>query len=168
MPSFRNIGATPNDPVVQWGFEGLLAAIERGSMRLWDRIATEVREQPYGAVARLLAEEVIAAVSHAGGGRELFLQVLARARRCSVQDAKLEVANRLRSLLGRSALSQRDFAAHLGTSTRRLNTYINGKVTPAADLLVRAERIAKNRPGKRRRSVHAVPRFVTLPWDEPA
>ena len=71
MPSFRNIGATPNDPVVQWGFEGLLAAIERGSMRLWDRIATEVREQPYGAVARLLAEEVIAAVSHAGGARTL-------------------------------------------------------------------------------------------------
>ena len=167
MPGFRNIDATPNDPVMQWGFEGLLAAIERGSMRLWDRIAIEIREQPYGAVARLLEDEVIDAVSHAGA-RELFRQVLARARRRSEQDAKLEVANRLRSLLGRSGMSQRDFAAHLGTSASRLNTYINGKVTPAADLLVRAERIAKNRPGKRRRSVHAVPKFVPVPWDEPA
>ena len=143
MPGFRNIDASPDDPVAQWGFEGLLAAIERGGMRLWDRIAAELRRQPYGAVARLLEDEVINAVSH-DGERELFRQVLARARRRSEQDAKVEVVKRLRSLLARSGLSQRDFAAQLGTSTSRFSTYLNGKVTPGADLLIRAERIGKS------------------------
>lgn len=143
VPRFRNIHATPDDPVAQWGFEGLLAAIERGGMRLWDRIAAELRRQPYGAVARLLEDEVINAVSH-DGERELFRQVLARARRRSEQDAKVEVVKRLRSLLARSGLSQRDFAAQLGTSASRFSTYLNGKVTPGADLLIRAERIGKS------------------------
>ena len=143
MPGFRNIDASPDDPVAQWGFEGLLAAIERGGMRLWDRIAAELRRQPYGAVARLLEDEVINAVSHEGE-RELFRQVLARARRRSEQDAKVEVVKRLRSLLARSGLSQRDFAAQLGTSASRFSTYLNGKVTPGADLLIRAERIGKS------------------------
>lgn len=143
MPGFRNIDASPDDPVAQWGFEGLLAAIERGGMRLWDRIAAELRRQPYGAVARLLEHEVINAVSHEGE-RELFRQVLARARRRSEQDAKIEVVKRLRSLLARSGLSQRDFAAQLGTSASRFSTYLNGKVTPGADLLIRAERIGKS------------------------
>jgi Trp operon repressor len=143
VPGFRNIDASPDDPVAQWGFEGLLAAIERGGMRLWDRIAAELRRQPYGAVARLLEDEVINAVSH-DGERELFRQVLARARRRSEQDAKVEVVKRLRSLLARSGLSQRDFAAQLGTSASRFSTYLNGKVTPGADLLIRAERIGKS------------------------
>lgn len=143
MPGFRNIDASPDDPVAQWGFEGLLAAIERGGMRLWDRIAAELRRQPYGAVARLLEDEVINAVSH-DGERELFRQVLARARRRSEQDAKVEVVKRLRSLLARSGLSQCDFAAQLGTSASRFSTYLNGKVTPGADLLIRAERIGKS------------------------
>lgn len=140
MVRFRNIDSTPDDPVSQWGFEGLLAAIERGSMQLWDRIAAEVREHPYGTVARLLEKEVIDAVSHEGE-RELFRQILLRARQRWEEDAKAEVANRLRSLMVRSGLNQRDFAAHLGTSASRLSTYLNGKVTPGADLLVRAERL---------------------------
>lgn len=140
VPDFRNITATPDDPVIQWGFEGLLTAIERGSMRMWDRIAAELRRHPYGTVARLLEDEVIDAVAHEGE-RELFRQVLLRARYRWEQDAKVEVASRLRSLLARSGLNQREFAAQLGTSASRLSTYLNGKVTPGADLLVRAERM---------------------------
>lgn len=140
MAGFRNINATPADPVVHWGFEGLLAAIERGGMKLWDRIAAELRQHPYGIVARLLENEVLEALSHEGE-RELFRQILLRARRRSDQDAKAEVVNRLRSLLNRSGLSQREFAAQLGTSPSRFSTYLNGKVTPGADLLVRAERV---------------------------
>jgi hypothetical protein len=139
---FRNITAAPDDPVTEWGFEGLLAAIERGSMKLWDRIAAELRRQPYGAVARLLEDEVINAVAHEGE-RELFRHVLLRARRRWEQEARAEVANRLRSLLLHSGLNQRDFAAQLGTSASRLSTYLSGKVTPGADLLVRAERLGQ-------------------------
>ena len=132
--------------------EGLLAAIERGGMRLWDRIAAEVRRHPYGSVARLLESEVIDAVSHEGE-RELFRRILVRARRDFDEDAKKEAAKRLKSLLARSGLSQRDFAAQLGTSPSRLSTYLSGKVTPGADLLVKAERIgdaaARRRPRSR-------------------
>jgi DNA-binding transcriptional regulator YiaG len=138
--SFRNIRAMPHDPVSEWGFEGLLTAIERGSMQLWDRVAAEVRRHPFGTVARLLEDEVIDAVSNEGE-RELFREILLRARQSAAEDAKTEVANRLRLLLAQSGLSQRDFAARLGTSASRLSTYLNGKVTPGADLLVRAERI---------------------------
>lgn len=140
MVRFRNITATPDDPVAQWGFEGLLAAIERGSMKTWDRIAAELQRQPYGKVARLLEDEVIDAVGQAGE-RELFRHVLQRARNRWEREAKAEVVNRLHALLARSGLTQREFAAQLGTSASRLSTYLSGKVTPGADLLVRAERL---------------------------
>ena len=75
MPGYRNNSETPDDAVAEWGFEGLLAAIERGSMRLWDRIAAEIRRHPYGSVARLLENEVIDAVAKEGE-RELFRHLL--------------------------------------------------------------------------------------------
>ena len=95
MAGFRNIRATLDDPVAQWGFEGLLAAIERGGMKQWNRIADEVRRDPYGSVARLLEREVVDAISHQGE-RELFRRILVRARRDFAMDAKKEVVTRLK------------------------------------------------------------------------
>lgn len=86
-----------------------------------------------------MEHEVVDAISHEGE-RELFRRNRVRARRDFAMDAKKEVT-RLKSMLARSGLSQRDFAAQLGTSPSRLSTYLNGKVTPGADLLVKAERI---------------------------
>ena len=40
---FRNIKATPDDPVEMWGFEGILAAVDRGSLQHWHRIIDAVR-----------------------------------------------------------------------------------------------------------------------------
>jgi len=57
--------------------------------------------------------------------------------------------------LALSGLSQRDFAARLGTSASRLSTYLNGKVTPGADLLIRAERIGEDESGDLPRPVRA-------------
>jgi hypothetical protein len=148
VAGFRNIRSTPDNAVTEWGFEGLLTAIERGGLKLWDRIAAELRRRPYGAVARLLEDEVLDAISHEGE-RELFRQILLRARHEWEQDARTEVANRLRSMLARSGLSQRDFAAQLGTSASRLNTYLNGKVIPGADFLIRAEQIGSEKPAPR-------------------
>lgn len=140
MVRFRNIQVTPEDPVAEWGFEGLLTAIERGGMRIWERIAAEVDRYPHGSVASLLEEEVIEAVSHPGV-RELLRQIIGRARRRWEDEARAEVARRMRAVLQRSGLSQREFAARLGTSASRLNTYLNGKVMPGADVLIKAERL---------------------------
>jgi hypothetical protein len=38
MLKFRNINASPSDPVEQWGVEGILCAFERGSIDDWGKI----------------------------------------------------------------------------------------------------------------------------------
>lgn len=53
---FRNLNVTPDDPVEQWGVEGLLTAIDRGSLRHWKRILAAVEADPQGPVAMDLAQ----------------------------------------------------------------------------------------------------------------
>ena len=55
------------------------------------------------------------------------------------------VAARVRAALDRAGTTKGEFAASVGTSASRLSTYLNGKVTPSAALLVRIERIAGSR-----------------------
>jgi hypothetical protein len=49
---FRNVDASPDDPVETWPFEGILAAVERGTLPDWDRLATAIRVDPWGPVAQ--------------------------------------------------------------------------------------------------------------------
>ncbi|MGI6797762.1 hypothetical protein [Gordonia sihwensis] len=53
---FRNLDVSPDDPVEQWGVEGLLAAVDRGSLMHWRRISAAVEADPNGVVAEDLAE----------------------------------------------------------------------------------------------------------------
>jgi hypothetical protein len=41
---FRNINATPDDPVQSWGVEGILACIERGHLRYWRKLAVALHQ----------------------------------------------------------------------------------------------------------------------------
>ena len=45
---FRNITASPEDPVQTWPFEGVLAAVERGTLPDWRRLARAIRADPWG------------------------------------------------------------------------------------------------------------------------
>jgi transcriptional regulator with XRE-family HTH domain len=47
----------------------------------------------------------------------------------------------VRNAVARSGLSKAQFAARIGTSPSRLSTYLNGKVTPSAALMVRVRRL---------------------------
>jgi hypothetical protein len=38
MLKFRNINASPSEPVERWGVEGVLCAFERGSVEDWRKI----------------------------------------------------------------------------------------------------------------------------------
>jgi hypothetical protein len=38
MMKFRNINAVSDDPVEKWGFEGILAALERGGLPEWHKL----------------------------------------------------------------------------------------------------------------------------------
>lgn len=59
--TFRNLDVSPDDPVEEWGFEGLLAAVNRGDLADWRRVAACVASAPRGAVAELLDEVLDAA-----------------------------------------------------------------------------------------------------------
>lgn len=43
---FRNITASVDDPVETWPFEGILAAVERGTLPDWRRLAAAIRTDP--------------------------------------------------------------------------------------------------------------------------
>ena len=137
---FRNVDASPYDPVETWPFEGILAAVERGTLPDWDRLATAIRADPWGPVAQQVLEAV--RLSRPYGTTELLEAVVARARRLAIDSERDTVASEVRDLVRRSGLSKQDFADRIGTSRSRLSTYMSGKVVPSATLMVRMRRVA--------------------------
>ena len=72
---FRNIDASPDDPVETWPFEGILAAVERGTLPDWRRLASAIRADPWGPVAHQVLEAVH--LSHPYGTTELLQGIVA-------------------------------------------------------------------------------------------
>jgi DNA-binding transcriptional regulator YiaG len=137
---FRNITASPDDPVDTWPFEGILAAVERGTLPDWRRLATAIRADPWGPVAQQVLEAT--RLSRPYGTAELLEGVITRARKLAADSEREDVAAEVRNLVGRSGLSKQDFAERIGTSRSRLSTYMSGKVVPSAALMVRMRRTA--------------------------
>jgi DNA-binding transcriptional regulator YiaG len=138
---FRNIEASPDDPVETWPFEGILAAIERGTIPDWRRLAQAIAADPWGPVAQQVLEAV--RLSRPYGTAELLEGVIARARGLAADAERDEVAAEVRKLVSRSGLSRQDFADRIGTSRPRLSTYMSGKVIPSAALMVRMRRVGR-------------------------
>lgn len=139
--AFRNVDAAVSDPVDSWPQEALQAALERGDITHWRRIAAEIRARPWGRVAR--AVEEILSYSRPYGVAGLMDRAIAAARQQAVRSEVEEVAGRIRKLLETSGLSVGNFAALVGTSRPRMSTYLSGKVTPSAAMLIRMERAAQ-------------------------
>jgi predicted XRE-type DNA-binding protein len=137
---FRNITASVDDPVETWPFEGILAAVERGTLPDWRRLAADIRADPWGPVAQQVLEAI--EMSRPYGTSELLTAVIERAREDAAAAERDQVADEIRDLIARSGLSQQDFALRLGTSRPRLSTYMTGKVTPSAALMLRMQRVA--------------------------
>lgn len=53
------------------------------------------------------------------------------------------VAAEIRRVVDESGLSQRAFAQRIGTSASRLSTYLNGRVTPSATMMLRVKRLER-------------------------
>jgi DNA-binding transcriptional regulator YiaG len=138
--TFRNVDASPDDPVSQWPLEAVQTALERGGLSHWRRLARAARAQPWGPVARRL-EEVLT-YSRPYGVAEAIERAIARARADTETSEREEVAREVEQLVAASGLSRAEFAARIGTSPSRLSTYTTGKVTPSAALLVRMRRNA--------------------------
>jgi DNA-binding transcriptional regulator YiaG len=138
--TFRNLTITPDTPVSHWPTEAVQAALERGDLADWHRIVAEMRAEPWGRTARQV-EEVLSH-THPYGVAEAIGTVLSRARERAEASERAEVAAAIREAVERSGLSQAEFASRIGTSASRLSTYISGKVTPSATLMLRIRRVA--------------------------
>ena len=147
---FRNLDVGADAPVDAWPTEGVIAALERGSLGDWGRIATTVRNDPWGPLARRLEGALTATRPY--GVAPLMERMLEDARRRAESDERAEVARRVDELLQASGLSRGAFAEAIGTSTSRLSTYVTGRVAPSSTLLVRMERVARQRQGGEGRS----------------
>jgi len=147
MLAFRNVRGDPADPVESWPYEGLVAAIERGGFRDWQRVAAAIERDPWGEVAA----DVQAYLSYEQpyGVGPLMTSVIAVARARAQDEDKAAVAARIRELVAQSGLTRRAFADAVGTSATRLSTYCTGSVTPSAALVWRMERVSVSRAGHR-------------------
>ncbi|GAA2566368.1 helix-turn-helix domain-containing protein [Pseudonocardia hydrocarbonoxydans] len=142
--AFRNVDADPDGPVEGWPTEAVLTALERGGLSHWRRLATAVRADPWGPVARRI-EGALAAVRPYGVA-ELMDDVLTSARAHADERERAEVAAEIAALVGESGLTRAEFARSIGTSASRLSTYVGGSVTPSAAMLVRMRRVARGEP----------------------
>ena len=139
---FRNVDANPADDVRTWPYEALAATIDRGLVPDWQPVFAEIRRAPWGPVARRV--ERCVASREPDGASTLFTLAIQHARSEAEQADRAEVAARIRAAFERTRTTQAEFAALVGTSASRLNTYINAKVTPSAAMLIRIERAANS------------------------
>jgi DNA-binding transcriptional regulator YiaG len=138
--AFRNVDASPDDPVSEWPLEAIQTALERGGLEHWRRLGEAIRAEPWGAVARRVEE--ILTYSRPYGVAEVMERSIARAREAAESSERRAVAAEVDALVQASGLSRTEFASRVGTSASRLSTYATGKVTPSAALLVRMRRVA--------------------------
>jgi hypothetical protein len=140
---FRNVDASPDDPVDKWPLEAVQTALERGGISHWKRLASAIRALPWGPVAR--AVEEVLSYSRPYGVTEAMERVIARAREEVEGAERRAVADEVGLLIRDSGLSRAEFASRIGTSASRLSTYATGKVTPSAALMLRMRRTARGR-----------------------
>jgi DNA-binding transcriptional regulator YiaG len=139
--AFRNVDADVADPVSSWPQEALQAALERGDLTHWRRIAAEIRDWPWGRVARSVEE--ILTYSRPYGVAGLMERAIEAARQQAARSEVEEVTDRIRALREASGLTVGEFANMVGTSRPRMSTYLAGKVVPSAAMLIRMERAAR-------------------------
>lgn len=134
---FRNIEATPDDPVEAWGFEGMLAAIDRGYAVDWRKLIEAVADNPS---LRVIYEDARGAAESTATVTLLDAALASRTR-----SADEEARERLRSAFRATRLTQAQLATRLGTSRSRMTSYLSGTVTPSMDVLVAIEAVARER-----------------------
>jgi DNA-binding transcriptional regulator YiaG len=134
---FRNLTTTWHDPIDQWPYEAVVTTIERGLVSDWQPILADLRERPFGRIARFV--EHYAKNPDDEAAAAFFMEALRRGRSAQEERERDEVVARIRAAIEATGISQAEFAKRIGTSAPRLSTYLSGQVTPSATLLVRIE-----------------------------
>ena len=136
---FRNLNVTPNDPVKQWGGEGILTALERGGSKDWARINQAIKQDPYGEVAEDL--EIALDLCQSRGITALMQQALELAR----EPESAKTARKIKYWVETSGMTRASIAKYLGTSRTRLSSYENGSVTPSAVISEKLRALSEKR-----------------------
>ena len=136
--AFRNVDASPDDPVSEWPLEAIQTALDRGGLEHWRRLGDAIKVEPWGSVARQV-EEVLT-YSRPYGVAAAMERAISRARAAAEASEREAVATEVAELVRESGLSRAEFASRIGTSASRLSTYATGRVTPSAAMLVRMRR----------------------------
>lgn len=118
-------------------FEEMVVAIRDGDLLEWQQLATVVRRKPWGTFARSLEKAARSAGDEAVMSALSGVVHFSRARRD--QREREEVARRISRSVQSTGLTQKAFAARIGTSASRLSTYVTGSVTPSASMMLRIE-----------------------------
>lgn len=132
---FRNVDASPTDPVDTWPYEALVTAIERGLVPDWQPIFAEVKASPWGPVSRKIERYLHYAPR--SGVTTLFHLAIERARAQREELERAEVAAQVREAIAASGMTAAQFAERIGTSASRLSTYATGSVCPSAHMFQR-------------------------------
>ena len=133
--NFRNVNASPSDPVATWPYEALVTAIEQGLVPDWRPIFDELKVDPWGPVSRKIQRYLEYAPRD--GVTVLFRLAIDRARDNAEARERALVAARVRGAIEASGLTAGQFAERVGTTASRLSTYARGTVTPSAHMLIR-------------------------------
>lgn len=121
--------------------EALADVIERGNARQWRALVAPVARNPWGPEgARLVA---LACDAHLPLIERALIECRGIYRRRQEARERDVVAREIRRMIAVSGLSQREFSAYVGTSPSRLSTYVTGKVTPSATMLLRIKGAAR-------------------------
>lgn len=142
MPvTFRNVDASPADDVRTWPYEAIVEVMDDGLVSDWQPVLAEIRRSPWGSVARRVLRYL--AYREPDGAGTFFALAVERARREADRLDRETVVKRLQRSVRRSGLSNAELASRVGTSPSRLSTYLSGKVTPSAAMMVRIERVVR-------------------------
>lgn len=119
----------------------VLEAFASGDVLLWRRLVAAAVAEPWAG----RADEHLALLDPERCPREVdsIRALVAAARRIAEEDERRAVADHIRATVGGTGLTQRQFAALVGTSPSRLSSYVTGSVTPSAAMLLRINRTAK-------------------------
>jgi len=121
--------------------EDLHDALDHGTITEWRDHLSMLAQRPWGPYATSLV--TIAGRSERTYALTGMMAAIARCRESYKDREREQVADEIRNLVAVSGLSQREFAARIGTSPSRLSSYVKGTVTPSATVVLRIQRVAR-------------------------
>ena len=133
--------ANDDQPVEFWPTAAIREALETDDLTVWQRIVVAIKRDPYGRTARQV-EEVLESTRPYGVSKALS-EVLTRTRENLEANERAEVARQIRLLLSRSGLKPQEFASRIGVPGEELASYIEGRTSPPASLMVRMSRLSE-------------------------